>query len=220
MMNLEELLTQEWLWAAIASMVAVAGTAGGVISWMIAAWIRRRDRPEPEWIFQAEGDNRHESSYDHTVAALTVQGFILNAGNGTAYNVSLTRSGEGPHELKARWWGQWWIIWWFRLASQWWATLRGKVQEPSSIQTQLPPTRKSAGEAMDIKTSVDGRIGVVNPGDRFAFSCVLPDAEWGSARIQINYLGAPTRLMNWKVRRYDIDSILEKKPKSPYMPYA
>jgi hypothetical protein len=218
-MNLEELLTQEWLWAAIAAMVAVAGTAGGVMSWMIAAWIRRRDRPEPEWIFQATGENHHESSFDPAVAALTVKGFILNAGNGTAYNVSLTRPGGAPHELGAKWWGKWWTVWWAKVCAQSWDKLRGKSQTPIGITPLLPPVRRGAKESADIKTSVNGRIGIVSPGDRFAFSCTLPDAQWEIAKLQINYLAAPTRLLKWQNRRYDIKKIVEEKPKSPYLAF-
>ena len=41
----------------------------------------------------------------------------------------------------------------------------------------------------------------------------------GDCQAQINYLGAPTRLMKWQDRRYDVNSIVGKEPKSPYVAY-
>lgn len=92
-MALEEVLTQEWLWAAIGAMVTVAGTAGGVISWMIAAWIRRRDKPEPEWVFQVtKSQARNVGGIVPEADAIQIRGLILNAGDGTVFGVQLRGS--------------------------------------------------------------------------------------------------------------------------------
>jgi hypothetical protein len=89
-MTIEEVFTQEWLWAAIAAMVAVAGTAGGVISWLIAVWIRHRDRPEPEWVFQVlKSEGRAVTSRKPEHDGIRLSGKILNAGDGTAFSVRL-----------------------------------------------------------------------------------------------------------------------------------
>lgn len=88
-MTIEEVFAQEWLWAAIAAMVAVAGAAGGVISWLIAVWIRHRDRPEPEWVVQVATNRGRAVGGAPERDAIQISGHIINAGDGTAYNVHL-----------------------------------------------------------------------------------------------------------------------------------
>lgn len=50
--NIEDLLNlvkEEWLWAAVAAISALAAIIGALLSWITAAVIKRRERPEADW---------------------------------------------------------------------------------------------------------------------------------------------------------------------------
>lgn len=88
-MGNDSIFTEEWFWAAIAALVAVAGVVGGLVSWGVATWLKHRERPEPEWVATASAYASVGSKYGNP-DLIHVRGRLVNAGDGHAFNVALT----------------------------------------------------------------------------------------------------------------------------------
>lgn len=85
MMTLEEVIKEEWFWAAAAAMFTLAGLVGGGVSWGVATYLKRRERPEPDWVHSMHADG-YKNSRTGVPDGIQVNGRIVNAGDGTAFN--------------------------------------------------------------------------------------------------------------------------------------
>lgn len=84
-MRLEEVLTEEWFWAAAAALFTLAGLVGGMVAWIVGSIVRHRGRPEPEW---SAGWSLRGNSLDSEGSVL-LDVTLSNVGDGVAYSVSL-----------------------------------------------------------------------------------------------------------------------------------
>lgn len=90
-MNIEDLLKlvkAEWLWAAVAAISALAAIVGALLSWITAAVIKRRERPEADWAITVTPRAGTSVTW-HGFVGISVVGTLANAGDGAAFDVKI-----------------------------------------------------------------------------------------------------------------------------------
>lgn len=90
-MSIEDLLRlikEEWLWAAVAAISALAAIVGALLSWIIAAIIRRRERPEADWAVTVTPSAGTSVTW-HGFVGISLVGTLANAGDGAAFDVKI-----------------------------------------------------------------------------------------------------------------------------------
>jgi hypothetical protein len=90
-MNIEDLLKlmrEEWLWAAVAAISALAAIVGALLSWITAAFIKRRERPEADWAVTVTPSAGTSVTW-HGFVGISVVGTLANAGDGAAFDVRI-----------------------------------------------------------------------------------------------------------------------------------
>lgn len=86
--DLFKLVKEEWLWAAVAAISALAAIVGALLSWITAAVIRRRERPEADWAITATPRAGTSVTW-HGFVGISVVGTLANAGDGAAFDIKI-----------------------------------------------------------------------------------------------------------------------------------
>jgi hypothetical protein len=97
--NIEDLLKlvkEEWLWAGVAAISALAAIVGALLPWITAAVIKRRERPEADWAITVTPRAGSAACSAIQAASYSFEVYLVGTSACRRIRVSVWVMGTGP----------------------------------------------------------------------------------------------------------------------------